>query len=59
MLEVFRAGPVFTSKDGQRFLSIGEKVGDATLTTVAEDRAEAAFGGWQRLKEGGTVQVKK
>ncbi len=59
MLEVFRVGPVFTSKDGQRFLSVGDKVGDATLTTVAEDRAEAAFGGWERLKEGGTVQVKK
>jgi len=59
MLEVFSAGPVFTSKDGQRFLSVGEKIGEATLTTVAEDRAEAAFGGWERLKEGGTVQVKK
>jgi hypothetical protein len=59
MLEVFNIGPVFTSKDGQRFLSVGEKVGEATLATVAEDRAEAAFGGWERLKEGGTVQVKK
>jgi hypothetical protein len=59
MLEVFNIGPVFTSKDGQRFLSVGEKVGEATLTTVDEDRAEAAFGGWERLKEGGTVQVKK
>jgi len=59
MLEVFSAGPVFTSKDGQRFLSVGEKIGEATLTTVAEDRAEAAFGGWERLKEGGTVQLKK
>lgn len=59
MLEVFNIGPVFTSKDGQRFLSVGEKVGEATLTTVAEDRAEAAFGGWERLKAGGTVQVKK
>jgi len=59
MLEVFNIGPVFTSKDGQRFLSVGEKVGEATLTTVAENRAEAAFGGWERLKEGGTVQVKK
>jgi hypothetical protein len=58
-LEVFNIGPVFTSKDGQRFLSVGEKVGEATLTTVAEDRAEATFGGWERLKEGGTVQVKK
>ena len=59
MLEVFNIGPVFTSKDGQRFLSVGEKVGEATLTTVAEDRAEAAFAGGERLKEGGTVQVKK
>jgi len=59
MLEVFNIGPVFTSKDGQRFLSVGEKVGEATLTTVAEDHAEAAFGGWERLKAGGTVQVKK
>jgi hypothetical protein len=59
MLEVFNIGPVFTSKDGQRFLSVGEKVGEATLTTVDENRAEAAFGGWERLKEGGTVQVKK
>ena len=58
-LEVFSIGPVFTSKDGQRFLSVGDKVGEATFTTVAEDRAEAAFGGWERLKEGGTVQVKK
>jgi hypothetical protein len=58
-LEVFSIGPVFTSKDGQRFLSVGDKVGEATLTTVAEDRAEAAVGGWERLKEGGTVQVKK
>jgi hypothetical protein len=58
-LEVFSIGPVFTSKDGQRFLSVGDKVGEATLTTVSEDRAEAAFGGWERLKEGGTVQVKK
>ena len=58
-LEVFSIGPVFTSKDGQRFLSVGDKVGEATLTTVAEDRAEAAFGGGERLKEGGTVQVKK
>ena len=58
-LEVFSIGPVFTSKDGQRFLSVGDKVGEATLTTVAEDRAEAAFAGGERLKEGGTVQVKK
>jgi hypothetical protein len=59
MLEVFKSGPVFTSKDGQRFLSAGEKVGEATLTTVSEDRAEAVFGGWERLKEGGTAQEKK
>jgi hypothetical protein len=58
-LEVFSIGRVFTSKDGQRFLSVGDKVGEATLTTVAEDRAEAAFSGGERLKEGGTVQVKK
>ena len=58
-LEVFSIGRVFTSKDGQRFLSVGDKVGEATLTTVAEDRAEAAFAGGERLKEGGTVQVKK
>jgi hypothetical protein len=58
-LELFSIGPVFTSKDGQRFLSVGDKVGEATLATVSEDRAEAAFGGWERLKEGGTVQVKK
>jgi hypothetical protein len=59
MLEVFSIGPVFTSKDGQRFLTVGDKVGEATLTTVSEERAEAAFGGWERLKPGGTVQVKK
>lgn len=58
-LEVYSIGPVFTSKDGQRFLSVGDKVGEATLTTVAEDRAEASFAGGERLKEGGTVQVKK
>lgn len=58
-LEVFNIGPVFTSKDGQRFVSVGAKVGEATVTTVTDDRAEAAFGGLERLKEGGTVQVKK
>jgi hypothetical protein len=58
-LDVFSIGPVFTSKDGQRFLSVGDKVGEATVTTVAEDRAEAVFAGGERLKEGGTVQVKK
>jgi hypothetical protein len=58
-LDVFNIGPVLTGKNGQRFLSVGDKVGEATLTTVSEDRAEAAFGGWARLKEGGTVQVKK
>ena len=58
-LDVFSIGPVFTSKDGQRFLSVGDKIGEATLTTVSEDRAEAAFNGGERLKEGGTVQVKK
>jgi hypothetical protein len=58
-LEVFSIGPVVTGKDGQRFLSVGDKLGEATLTAVAEDRAEAAFGDWERLKEGGTVRVKK
>ena len=58
-LDVFGIGPVFTSKDGQRFLSVGDKVSEATVTTVAEDRAEAVFAGGERLKEGGTVQVKK
>ena len=58
-LDVFDIGPVITSKDGQRFLSVGDKLGEATLTAVSEDRAEAAFGDWERLKEGGTVRVKK
>ena len=58
-LEVFSIGPVFTSKDGQRFMSVGDKVGEATLTTVSEDARRPAFGGWERLKEGGTVEVKK
>jgi hypothetical protein len=58
-LNVSSIGPVVTGKDGQRFLSIGDKLGEATLTVVSEDRAEAAFGDWERLKGGGTVQVKK
>jgi hypothetical protein len=58
-LEVFGTGPVFTSKDGQRFLSVGAKLGEATLTTVSEERAEAVFDGWERLSAGGTVQVKE
>jgi len=56
VLEVFDKGRVVENKDGQRFLSPGEKIGEARVESVAADRADldqaasAAAGGTVRLR---------
>jgi hypothetical protein len=59
VLEVFGLGPAITSKDGQRFLPIGEKIGEATVTEVFPESARARFDRWERVQDGGTVRLKK
>ncbi|RPJ74662.1 MAG: hypothetical protein EHM15_04955 [Desulfobacteraceae bacterium] len=59
VLEVFGLGPVMTSKDGQRFIPIGEKLGEATVSEVTPDSARARFDRWEAVQNGGTVRMKK
>lgn len=59
VLEVFAIGPVMTSKDGQRFLAIGEKLGEATVSEVTPAGARARFERWEAVQNGGTVRMKK
>jgi uncharacterized protein YceK len=57
-LEVFSAGPIIESKDGQRFFSPGARIGEAVVSEVSAEGAEAelpaaaasAAGGYVRLK---------
>jgi hypothetical protein len=57
-LEVFGPGRLMQSKDGQRFLKPGTKVGDAEVTSVAADRAEARLARPQPNLAGGVVRLK-
>jgi hypothetical protein len=58
VLEVFAPGPVMTSKDGQRFLAIGEKLGEAVVSEVTPTGARARFERWEAVQAGGTVRMK-
>jgi hypothetical protein len=57
-LEVFGPGRLMQSKEGQRFLKPGDKVGEAEVTTVAPDRAEALLARPQPGLAGGVVRQK-
>lgn len=59
VLEVYAPGPVMTSKDGQRFLAIGEKLGEATVSEAAPAVARARFERWEAVQNGGTVRMKR
>lgn len=59
VLEVFGLGTVMTSKDGQRFIPSGEKLGEATVSEVTPERARAGFDRWESVQNGGTVRIKK
>lgn len=57
-LEVFGPGQLMQSKDGLRFLKPGGKVGEAEVTSVAADRAEAVLSRPQPNLAGGVVRLK-
>lgn len=59
VLEVFGPGAAMVGKDGQRFIPIGEKLGEATVSAVSRDSAQAEFARWELLRNGGTVRMKK
>ena len=58
VLEVFDKGRVVENKDGQRFLSPGEKIGEARVESVAADRAEAVLDQAAPAAAGGTVRLR-
>jgi hypothetical protein len=57
-LEVFGPGRLMQSKDGQRFFKPGDKVGEAELSSVAADRAEARLAVPQPNLTGGVVRLR-
>lgn len=59
VLEVYANGQMVESKDGQRFLRPGEKIGAARVASVTADRAEAVFDGTARVSVGATVRSKR
>jgi hypothetical protein len=59
VLEVFGLGAAMVAKDGQRFMPIGEKLGEATVSTVSRESARAVFERWELVRDGGTVRMKK
>ncbi len=59
VLEVFGFGAEIVGKDGQRFIPIGEKLGEATVSAVSRDSAQAVFERWELVRDGGTVRMKK
>ncbi|MCU0559248.1 MAG: hypothetical protein MUD16_03555 [Desulfobacterales bacterium] len=59
VLEVFGLGAAMVGKDGQRFIPVGEKLGEAVVSAVSRDGAHAAFERWELVKNGGTVRMKR
>jgi hypothetical protein len=57
-LEVFGSGRVVESKDGLRFLQPGDRVGEARITSVSSDTAEAVLSSPAVAGSGGTVRLK-
>jgi hypothetical protein len=58
VLEVFDKGRVVENKTGERFLSPGEKIGEARVESVAADRAEAVLNQPAPAAAGGTVRLR-
>jgi hypothetical protein len=57
-LEVFGAGPVIESKDGQRYVMPGAKIGEAVISSVSAGDAEATLQEEGVTGPGATVRVK-
>jgi hypothetical protein len=58
VLVVFDKGRVVENKDGQRFLSPGEKIGEARVESVAADQASAVLSQPAPAFAGGTVRLR-
>lgn len=58
LLEVFNPGRVVESKDGQRFLLPGEKVGEARIQSLSAGEAEAVLSQSVSVGSGATVRLK-
>jgi hypothetical protein len=58
VLDVYGGGKMVENKDGQRFIKPGEKIGEATVSSVTDDRAEAVYSGSTRAVATGTVRPK-
>jgi hypothetical protein len=59
VLEVFGFAAPMVGKDGQRFTPIGEKIGEATVSAVTRESAQAVFARWELVRNGGTVRMRK
>jgi hypothetical protein len=57
-LEVFEKGQVIESKDGQRYIRPGAKIGEAVITSASTGAAEAALTGAGAGASGGVVRIK-
>jgi hypothetical protein len=58
VVEVFGSGRIVQSKDGQRFLQPGDRVGEARVASVSAETADALVSPPSRVGPGGTVRLK-
>jgi len=58
MLEVYGVGRVVESSDGRRFVRPGDRLGEARISSVSSDQAEAALSQAIQTNPGGTVRLK-
>jgi hypothetical protein len=58
VLEVFASGRIVQNKDGQRFLQPGDRVGEARVSSVSAEKAEALISPPSLVSPGGTVHLK-
>lgn len=58
VLEVFGSGRIVQSKDGRRFMQPGDRVGEAQVSSVSAEKAEALISPPSPVGPGGTVRLK-
>jgi hypothetical protein len=58
VLEVFASGRIVQNKDGQRFQQPGDRVGEAQVSSVSAEKAEALISQPSPIGPGGTVRLK-
>ena len=58
MLDVYGGGRVVESNDGRRFMRPGDRLGEARISSVSADQAEAVLSQPFQTNPGGTVRLK-